>query len=353
MSRKLCIAAGFAVGAVFGLQFPDVALAQQSPQASRPRSLADVAKPRLGLPNLNPTSNGHTIHIMPTVKGAAALARLAPDSGPLEYSGGPIMPTVNLYAIYWAPPTLQNGTPVTLPVTYKRLQKRLLKDYPQHGIGNITTQYNQTGPTLYPTNDGDFNGDFFVDTSPYPASTCSDTARPGNCITDANIQAEITKVMGIKGWVGELNNIFLVYTTDGEGSCVDSSSTNCAYTQYCAYHSFFGPTAAPVIYANMPFGDTSACQNFGQPSPNGDAVADAVTSTASHEITESITDPLLNAWFTAMGNEIGDLCAYNYGTNSWNSMVTNDANQNWNGHFYELQMEFDNHANGCAQVGPL
>jgi len=282
---------------------------------------------------------------MPTVKGAAALAKASLDSGPLLYFGGPIMPTVNLYAIFWAPPTLQNGTPATLPVAYKRSQKRLLKDYPQHGLGNITTRYNQTVPTLYPTNDGDFMGDTFHDKAPYPASTCTDTARPGNCITDANIQAEVSKVMGLKGWTGGFNNIFLVYTTDGEGSCFTSASTSCAYTQYCAYHGNFGPAANPVIYANMPFGDTSVCQNFGRPSPNGDDVA-------SHEITESITDPLLNAWFTAAGNEIGDLCNFNYGTNSWTSMVTNDANQMWNGNFYELQMEWDNHAFGCAQVGP-
>jgi hypothetical protein len=240
-----------------------------------------------------------------------------------------------------------------MPAAYKRLQKRLLKDYPQHGISNITTQYNQTVPTLYPTNDGDFMADKFVDTAPYPASTCTDTARPGNCITDANIQAEITKVMGIKGWVGGFSNIFMVYTTDGEGSCMNSSSTSCAYTQYCAYHSFFGSAASPVIYANMPFGDVSVCQVPGQPSPNGDAVADAVTDVASHEITEAITDPLLNAWFTFLGNEIGDLCNFTYGTNSWTSLATNDANQNWNGHFYEVQMEWDNHAGGCAQVGPF
>jgi len=51
---------------------------------------------------------------------------------------------------------------------------------------------------------------------------------------------------------------------------------------------------------------------------------------ATHELTEAITDPLLNAWYDAALNEIGDLCAYQYGTNTWDSAR---ANQMWNGHF--------------------
>src|ERR1700692_1064734 len=82
---------------------------------------------------------------------------------------------------------------------------------------------------------------------------------------------------------------------------------------------------APIIYANMPFGSLSACA-AGQPSPNGVAAADAVTDVASHEITEAITDPFLNAWFDSSANEIGDLCAYNYGTNTWDGGLLRTSN---------------------------
>jgi hypothetical protein len=93
----------------------------------------------------------------------------------------------------------------------------------------------------------------------------------------------------------------------------------------------------------------SAALAAGQPSPNGVAAADAVTDVASHEITEAITDPFLNAWFDSSANEIGDLCAYNYGTNTWDGGL---ANEQWNGNFYEVQQQFDNHAGGCVQLGP-
>jgi hypothetical protein len=337
MSKKIWIIAGFAIAAAAGWWTPGVAVAQAPHQA--------------GLPQLTPV--GGRVHILPTVNGAAALAKAFLDTGPLLYHGGPIMRSPTLYAIFWLPPALQNGGPTAIPLHYAELQVGLLVDYPFHGIDNNNTQYYQTvsSTTTYIMNAGGFGG-FAVDTSPLPASGCTDTFTPGNCITDAQIQAEIQKVMTAKGWTGGLNNVFLLYTSSGEGSCVDS--THCAYTQYCAYHGSIG-TSSPIIYANLPFGVLSVCQNPGQPSPNGYPVADAVTSIATHETTESITDPLVNvnsAWYTAQGNEIGDLCAYNYGKNTWTSMVANDANQMWNGHFYEVQQMFDNHAGGCVQLGP-
>jgi hypothetical protein len=341
MSKRIWIIAGFAVAAAAGWWTPCVAVAQEPPIASPAKNLRDAAPPPgAGLPQLTLTRNGHSVHILPTVKGAAALAKALADRGPLRYNGGPIMRNPALYAIFWLPPALQNGGPTNFPVHNAIVN---------FGIDNNNTQYFDVvgSTTNYILNSGSLGG-FAIDTSPYPASGCADAATPGNCITDAQIEAEIQKVMSSKGWTGGPNNIFLLYTSSGEGSCFDSGSTSCAYTQYCAYHSFIG-TPSPIIYANMPFGNLSVCQVPGQPSPNGDALADAVTSTASHEISEAITDPLLNAWFTALGNEIGDLCAYNYGTNTWDA---GNANQMWNGTFYELQQEFNNHVAACSQVGP-
>jgi hypothetical protein len=145
--------------------------------------------------------------------------------------------------------------------------------------------------------------------------------------------------------------MFMLFTSLGEGSCLtDSSGTYCAYTDYCGYHGHVGttPTTA-IIYANIPYADPNVCQSNGAPSPNFDADADDATTIVSHELTEAITDPLLNAWYTAQGNEIGDLCAYDYGALGWDG---GGANQMWNGNFYLVQREFDNFASACTQVGP-
>jgi hypothetical protein len=79
------------------------------------------------------------------------------------------------------------------------------------------------------------------------------------------------------------------------------------------------------------------------------ADSDAAASITSHEITEAITDPNLNAWFTSGGSEIADICAWTYGTNTYDS---NKANQRWNGRFYEIQVMYDNHTASCVQDGP-
>jgi len=291
--------------------------------------------------------DGHAAHIFPTVHLAPALP---PDSGPLVYNGGPVIQaTLTTYAIYWVPAKLQNGKPTSMTVHYQTVLSNMLRDYETHGLDNNNTQYYQvvSGAKQYIQNKGAFGGQY-IDTDPYPSSGCSDSATPGACITDAQLQTEIQKVMALKGWTGGLTKMFLVFTSSGEGSCFDSSSSSCAYTDYCAYHSYIS-ASAPIIYGNEPFGLPADCQEPGTPSPNADVDADTAATAAAHEVTEAITDPEIDAWLTAGGSEIGDLCAYNYGSNTWDS---SKANQMWNGRFYEIQMMYSNHALGCVRVGP-
>jgi hypothetical protein len=342
--------------------------ADQAPNAT-PQSILNLAPPRYA-PTPQPAANlvdaapvapqlrltlkapSSTIHILPPPTSSAfrALAAAAATPTPLVYHAeAPIMPNATIYTIFWVPKTLQNGSTTGMTPAYSGLQNRHLTDYPAHAIHNNNTQYYQVikGATTYVQNIGRFGGTF-TDHAAYPASDCKDSATPGGCITDAQIQAEIKKVVTSQKWSGGFSNIFFLFTSSGEGSCFDASSASCAYTQYCAYHGAI-PGSLPIIYANMPYGDPAACQTSGTPSPSGDAAADTAITAASHELTEAITDPLLNAWFTAGGLEIGDLCAYKYGSNSWDS---GKANQMWNGNFYEVQQEYDNHTNTCVQVGP-
>jgi hypothetical protein len=296
---------------------------------------------------LNISNGSNAVHVLPTT-GVRASA--PPPAGALLYHGGPVMTTANTYAIFWVPPALQNGGATSMSAAYQTVQKNVLADYAGHGLDNNNTQYYQGSTTKkYIQNTGKLAGSY-VDTTSYPASGCSDSATPGNCITDAQLQTEVEKVMTLKGWTGGVTKMFLVFTSSGEGSCFDSSNAQCAYTYYCAYHGYFTNTLGQtVIYSNEPYGDTTHCQVPGQPSPNGNPAADAASTAATHELTEAITDPQLNAWYDASGNEIGDLCAYNYGANTWDAGL---ANEMWNGRFYELQMEYDNHLSGCVQVGP-
>jgi hypothetical protein len=164
------------------------------------------------------------------------------------------------------------------------------------------------------------------------------------------MRAEITNVIAAHSWPnGGLTNIYFLFTSSGENSCFDTTANFCSYTYYCAYHSNTTATT-PIIYAIEPYANLIDCQLAGQPSPNGDAYADTETTSTSHELSESITDPEPNSgWVNSAGSEIGDLCAYNYGTNTWDA---GNANQKWNGRLYEIQQEWDNHKAACEQIGP-
>jgi hypothetical protein len=293
---------------------------------------------------------GHSAHMFPTVAMGAVVRASAAAGGPLLYhSGGPIMSKIEIYNIFWVPTKLQNGKSASLPSYYAGAMNNLGTDYAGHTLSSNNTQYYQIiSGTTYVSGlsflaSGSFGGSF-TDTSPYPASDCTDSATPGNCIIDADIVNEVQKVIATKGWSGGLNKIFNVYTAVGEGSCFDSG---CAYTQYCAYHSYIGSGGpSSIIYSNEPYAAAPGCQASVFPNhPDSDSAA----SITSHEITEAITDPNLNAWFTSTGSEIGDICAWNYGTNTYDS---NKANQQWNGRFYEIQMMYDNHTASCVQKGP-
>lgn len=291
----------------------------------------------------------NVVHILPTIEKSK---ELTPPPGTLLYHpGGVVMqPVANTYAIFWLPASgkLQNGSATTLPAHYQTVLKNMLTDYGGHGIDNNNTQYFQTigTSTKHIQNAGKLIK-ALIDTDEYPASGCSDPATPGNCITDAQLQAEISSFLAAHALTGGITKMYLVFTSSGEGSCFTSTDGICAYTFYCAYHGFFG--SGPIIYANMPFGNLSVCQVPGTPTPNGDALADAVASISTHELTEAITDPKLNAWFDSSGNEIGDLCNFVYGPFTWDSAM---ANQSWNNNFYVVQEEFDNHTGACVQVGP-
>src|SRR4029077_1424219 len=74
----------------------------------------------------------------------------------------------------------------------------------------------------------------------------------------------------------------------------------------------------------------------------------------SHEVSESLTDPLGNAWWDSSGdanggNENGDNCAYDYGAPVGGSGLS-AYNQVVNGHHYFTQQEWVNETGTCVQT---
>ena len=264
-----------------------------------------------------------------------------------------VMRTNTTYAIYWMPSGYSVGT------NYEGLLNRYLNDVAaasgsQTNVYSVATQYyDATGFIGYRST---FGG-AYVDTDPFPVNGCDDSyngVQDAVCLTDRQLQTEIQSVITAKGWQNGQDALFLIMTPEGVGSCYDSTSPNlggqCTTNYFCAYHSGFrGANGEPVIYANEPYdGDIDHCHDRGgQGSPN-DPAADATINAISHEQNESISDPWGNAWLNADGDEMADLCVWQFGS----ALGTADGqpyDQLINGHPYELQEEYSNDGSTCLQ----
>ena len=269
--------------------------------------------------------------------------------GKLRYhSGGSIMRTNKTYAIYWNPA----GT--TISANYQSLIDRYLGDVAADSgkTSNVyysSTQYYQTigGVTTKIAYSASFGGSV-LDTQPFPASGCTDTvAQTTACLSDAQLQAEITRVKTAQGWTSSPTTMFFIFTPKNVGSCYNSS--NCAFSQYCAYHSSYGSGSSVTLYANQPYTDTVPASCDASSHPNGDE-ADPTINVVSHEHMETITDPLGNAWYDLLGYENGDKCAWNFGA-SIGSTTYGAYNQLINGHPYQVQQEYSNARSNCVLTG--
>lgn len=275
---------------------------------------------------------------------ASTLQRVnASTPPPLQYHGGPAMQSpVISYAIFWEPSTLQDGTATYVSPAYNSLIEQYLSDVNGSGLAENSTQYYDT--TGHIVNNESFGG-AWVDTSPYPASGCSDSATPGNCVSYKQLKAEVLNAMAVNGWTPGLNHIFFLFTSWDEGSC--NILGHCAFSNFCAYHANFPDNGQSALFADIPYEGTSLSSCGVPQSPNNDADADSSISFTSHEQMEAITDPVGTAWYDSANNEIGDKCDFQFGPLSLDGGL---ANQEWNSHYYITQMEWSNATGGCVQA---
>jgi hypothetical protein len=94
------------------------------------------------------------------------------------------------------------------------------------------------------------------------------------------------------------NALYFVFLPEGV-QVVQGNSASCQ--SFCGYHDSFGKN---IYYAVMPYPGCSGCTG-------GLDVFDALTSTISHELCESNTDPIPGqGWYDDNNGEIGDICAW-------------------------------------------
>lgn len=233
--------------------------------------------------------------------------------------GGPVLTSEAPYLIYWTgghqiSPT--GGASETLLNTY-------LADVAKASAANSTTnvysvlaQYRSTYSQTFSA-----SAQTLIDNHPFPGTGCSLATGMTACVSDASLQSELAGLIN----TGALPTpsapgtgttpIFFVVTPVDVNVC--TSTTQCVNNSFCAYHSYFVNSSHDVLYASVPFSvfATSAkgCQTdqystYNTPAgPNGDEAYN-VADDLSHELSETVTDPLINAWYSHSGYEVGDLC---------------------------------------------
>ncbi len=143
-------------------------------------------------------------------------------------------------------------------------------------------------------------------------------------LTDANIATVVSNYASTVGGAST-NAIYFVLTS----SDVATSSGFC--TQYCGWHT--KGTIGSVANVKYSFvGNANRCLASCAPqtvSPNGNAGVDGMVSVLAHELVETLSDPLLNAWYDAAGAENADKCAWTFGA---------AQQQAANGSFYNVSL---------------
>jgi hypothetical protein len=121
---------------------------------------------------------------------------------------------------------------------------------------------------------------------------------PGSTVDDADIQAALPQWVTAFNLTLDPNSLLFVFTPPNV-TVTSSGSASCS--SFCGYHG----NANGTHYAVMPYPCTQGCTG-------SLTIFDALTLTASHEISEAITDPEFTGWWdsTNTGNEIGDFCGW-------------------------------------------
>lgn len=223
---------------------------------------------------------------------------------PLVNHGGPVQTAPRVYVDYWDWAGDANGEQPYLNQFLSSVGSTFwLSAVSQYGAGSA----------------GNLLAGTWSDPTPIPANP-----------TDAQIQAEAVAAANHFGTGNSVNVQIVVATPTGH-------STTGFGTQWCAYH---GAVAADpnVTYTNLPY-MTDAGAACGENTVNAGAkgTLDGVSIVEGHELAETITDPLLNAWFDANGQEIGDKCA-------WVGL----ANLSTWSRAFAVQPLWSNNASGCV-----
>jgi hypothetical protein len=267
--------------------------------------------------------------LFPTVQNRTEAAQTTPSK--VVYYGGPVISNVKLYVVYWGT-KVRSAVTTTAPDFYKTLVTSSYLDW--------LKEYNTNGVSVM---NGHAGTNQMITRGTYAGTITISPAVTSGTLADEDIQKEIQAQVD----AGKLpaptdNTLFMIHFPPGMTLTIDDGNGGRASSceQFCAYHEGFkSPKGQNTFYGVIPDLDSFSC-SMGC----GANSADRFTTSASHEVTEAITDGFPTpgttpnypqAWNSADGNEVSDLCQ------DFSGNLTGGKTA------YKVAQSWDNNTNAC------
>jgi len=241
----------------------------------------------------------------------------------LTFNGGPVVTHATQWNLYIDCTTTIAGCWGTGALT----PKSFLDDYQESSMVELIGQYTHVDPT------GRFDKiNELAATVPFKKDSVTGT--PTMTLGDLFAILHAAPAFTTKTGYDQIYHVFIPAGVDmctQPGNCYSPDNPNSFV--FCAFHGAvdFAPHWH-VLFTMEPYQFVPGCDLVGQP-----RVIDATASTLSHEFTELVTDPDLDAWFNDLtGNEIGDLC------------FTFRNPEQLAEHAYVIQEEYSNTVHACT-----
>ena len=203
--------------------------------------------------------------------------------------------TVNAYIIWYGN---WNGTGSNTAAT-RSLIEQFLGTIGGSAIERVNTTYGDTT--------GNVSGNVHFGGSTIVSATTN--------LSDAGVRTQVNNAISSGALPRDTNGVYFVLTS----SNINETSGFC--TQYCGWHTHATLGGSDIKYSFV--GNVDRCptgceiQRTGPNSPAANVGGmDGMANVISHELEEAISDPDLNAWFDASGQENADKCNFNFGTTS-------------------------------------
>ena len=220
----------------------------------------------------------------------------AKQSPTILYHGGPVMSAAtNIYIVYYG----------SFTATQHDILDMFLQNVGGSPAFNVNTEY--SGPA----------NEFVQNVLNYNPATNSydDAYSMGTTLSGSFVTTLLHNAVAGGHLPSDVNGIYILTV---------SPDVKLPKNVWCAYHTHStaivtGKDVKYALAADPPASLLRSCSGnlatYGDTtSPNGDVGMDEVVDSLIHELSETVTDPDINAWYTSNGLEVGDLCNFVYGT---------------------------------------